>query len=129
MTSTERFIAKALAVQPLAKEALRRLHPTVLVDMPCSDQHDAPLHHCGKCNVDWPQTAEFFYRGSDGHFHSPCIACIQEQKQDMHAVTPCAYPGCTNPRHRSRSGKYTSYCKDHLWHKQRRAARTHQVQA
>jgi hypothetical protein len=122
MTLSPSFIAKLEAVQPFAKAALRRLHPTVLVDTP----REPCTRRCGKCGESWPETAEFFYCGSDGRFHSPCIACIQEQKQEMHATRPCAYPGCPNPRHRSATGKYTSYCEDHLWHKQRRAARTHQ---
>lgn len=120
-----KLIAKLEALQPLAKEALRRLHPTVLVVEP----REPRIRRCRKCGEDWPETAEFFYCGSDGHFHSPCIACIQEQKQEMHATRACAYPGCTNPRHRGPTGKYTSYCESHLWHKQKRAARGQQPQA
>lgn len=121
---TPEYIAWLEQIQKQAKEALRRLHPTVLMDEPRAPR----MRGCGKCGEEWPETEEFFYRSSSGGLHSPCIACIQEQKQEMHATTPCAYPGCTNSRHRGPTGKYTSYCKDHLWHKQRRNTSNHQVQ-
>lgn len=124
MTPNERFIAKLIALQPLARQAIRQLHPTVLVDEP----YEPRKRRCGKCGEEWPETAEFFYRGSDGLFHSPCIACIQEQKQQMHTTRPCAYPGCNEPRHRFPSGKYTSYCTAHLHHNRKKAAALQQVQ-
>lgn len=78
--------------------------------------------YCRKCAEWWPEDAEFFYRGVDGKFGTPCRACIQEQKQQASAVLPCSAPGCNNPRHRSRNGRYTSYCPDHQYHKRKVAA-------
>lgn len=120
---TPEFLAKLQALQPLAKATLRRLHPTILVDEP----REPRTRRCGKCGEEWPETAEFFYF-SHGLFNSPCIACIQEQKQQMHTTRPCAYPGCTEPRHRFPSGKYTSYCTAHLHHNRKKAAAAQQVQ-
>lgn len=116
-TPTPSLIAKLEALQPLARADIRRLHPTVIAD---EESREPDTWYCRKCETYWPRTEEFFYRGSDGKFHSPCRACIQEQKQSMHAVRTCAVAGCPNPRHRSASGRYTSYCEDHLWHKRRK---------
>lgn len=116
------FIAKLEQLQPLAAAALRHYHPTVIVDD--ESPREPELWYCGKCETYWPRTEEFFYRGSDGKFHSPCRACIQEQKQAMHATRTCAVEGCPNPRHQSASGRYTSYCEDHLWHKRQKARKS-----
>ncbi len=84
--------------------------------------------YCRKCNEWWPEDEEFFYRTTDGRFGTPCRACIQEQKQEASATLPCSKVGCDNPRHRSTNGRYTSYCTDHLWHKQKKAAVAQAVQ-
>lgn len=74
---------------------------------------DAPEKLCHKCGEYWPATGEFFYRLRGQWYHSPCKACQEEQRQARSAVTPCCVPGCTNPRHRSRSGRYASRCYEH----------------
>lgn len=115
---SRRFMNKLLAIQPLAARDLQHMDRSVVVADP---DREPPLHHCYKCGEDYPRTPEFFYRGSDGNFNSPCRACINEQKQQASAVKPCAVAGCTNPRHRSKNGRYTSYCTEHLYAKRRKA--------
>lgn len=112
-------------LQALAKADLRRFHPTVIVED--ESPREPELWLCGKCGTYWPRTAEFFYRGTDGKYHSPCRACVLEQKQQMHATRPCAVKGCTAPRHQFPSGKYTSYCTEHLYHKRQKAKKLHVV--
>lgn len=111
------FVAKLESLRPLAAADLQRLNRSVVVK---SEPAEPEMYLCKKCQTEWPRTGEFFYLTSDGRYNSPCRACILEQKQEMHAVTPCTVEGCNNPRHRSTSGKYTSYCSDHLWHKRQK---------
>lgn len=85
--------------------------------------------YCRKCDEWWPEDEEFFYRDTAGKFGTPCRACIQEQKQQASATLPCSAAGCPNPRHRSKNGRYTSYCTDHLWHKRKPAVVAQAVQS
>lgn len=119
---TRSYRAKLVAIQPAAAHALARLNRTVVRD----EFHEPPPKWCNKCQSWLPPTEDFFYRTQQGNLGSPCKACIQEQKQQASAVKPCAVPGCDEPRHRSKNGRYTSYCTAHQYHMRRkgRVART-----
>lgn len=72
---------------------------------------------CLKCGEWWPATTEFFYRAhKGGYLRSPCKACISEQKQLTNQSRPCCVPGCSNPRHRRKSGVYDHRCYEHRYH-------------
>lgn len=106
---TKTYREKLIAIQPLAAEAAQRLNRTLIVD----EYYTPPDKWCNKCQSFYPPTDDFFYRSVSGLFRSPCKACINEQKQEACAVKSCAVPGCTNPRHQSRSGRYYAYCAAH----------------
>lgn len=108
---TTSYLEKLRTLQPLAAQALQRLDRTVVIT-----PNYAQDKWCNKCQSFWPRTDEFFYRTSSGNFHSPCKACIAEQKQEASAIKPCCVDGCNQPRNQRPSGKYDSRCPDHLLH-------------
>ena len=101
---TESYYAKLLAVQPLARAALRNLDhslPVATVE---------PVKLCKKCGESWPATTEFFPRNMRGRLQSPCKACVDEKRRAS-ITKPCAVPGCDQPRYTWRS----AYCWEHRY--------------
>lgn len=58
----------------------------------------------------WPLTEEFWYF-QQGKPNGPCIAC-QAESRSKHAGEPCCVPGCTRPRHATKS-RVGSRCLEH----------------
>lgn len=80
-----------------------------------------PERYCRKCDEWWPEAEEFFYFNK-GKFVTPCRACQLEQKQEASTRLSCSKPGCQNPRHCSKNGRYESYCTEHRYYIRTREA-------
>lgn len=114
------YYDKLIALQPLARAALHKLDRSIPVQ-----PLDEPKKLCRKRGETWPATTEFFYRDSKtGNYISPCKACQYEKRAESNAVTPCAVPGCDEPRHHWRA----SYCYEHRYHAQQKARKLGSVQ-